>query len=92
MTPAEKLAKAKRRKRPQRNAPAESEVAIWACHVRDVRESLNLSMGDVAKACGLSVSAYFRIEHGYADPCLTSAKRISEFFGRDVWSLWSERL
>lgn len=89
MTPAEKLAKTKRRERPKRNSPPAPQKKVWATALTKRREDLDLSLRDVAKACRLSVASYFRIEHGYADPALSTARRISEFFGCDVWQLWS---
>lgn len=91
MTPAEKVAKSKRRKRPKRNAPPKPQPQVWEPKLREIREELDLSLRDVADSCELSVAAYFRIEHGYADPCLSTARTIAAFFGRDVWELWPKR-
>lgn len=90
MTPAERLAKQKRRQRPKRNGPPAPQPVAWATTLRDRREALGLSMRDVAAACGLGVPSYFRVEHGYADPCLSTALRISRFFGCGVWELWTK--
>jgi transcriptional regulator with XRE-family HTH domain len=91
VTPAEKLSKEKRRTRPKRNAPAKSERRQWGTTLRARREALNLSMRDVALAAGLSVSAYFRIENGYADVSLSNAYRLGVLFGvpiQDIWVKW----
>ena len=91
MTPAEKLSQSKRRKRPKRNDPPAPQAKVWETTLREVRDSLDLSLRDVADSCRLSVASYFRIEHGFADPCLTTARTISAFFGREVWDLWPKR-
>lgn len=91
MTPAERLSKSKRRQRPKRNCPPAPQAKVWETKLREVRESLDLSLRDVAFSCELSVAAYFRIEHGFADPCLSTARTIAAFFGREVWDLWPKR-
>lgn len=57
-----------------------------AC-VREWRESLNLSLRDVAGAVGISVTALHQIEHG-TDPQLTTARKLSEFFQVPTEKLW----
>lgn len=88
-SPAALLAATKSRNRPKRNFPPASEVVVWTTTLRAHREKLNLSMRDVAVSCGLSVSAYFRIEAGYADVALSNAVRIAEFFAVPVAKLWT---
>ena len=88
MTPAEQLAASKPRQRPKRNGPATpSRKAVWAATLRARRESLDLSMRDVAQAVGLSVACYFAVEHG-TDPMLTTARRVADFYGATVEELW----
>lgn len=87
-SPAEQLAETKQRNRPKRNGPAKSEAVLWVTELSKFRESLNLSMRDVAQAVGLSSSAYFRIENGYADVSLSNAMALSEFFGVPIDHLW----
>jgi DNA-binding XRE family transcriptional regulator len=91
-TPAEELAARKPRKHAPRGvAAARKRIRTWRCTLRDRRESLNLSMRDVANAVGLSVTALHQIEHG-TDPQLTTARKLASFFGtseRDLWpALW----
>ena len=92
MTPAETLAATKQRKRPKRNPPSLKmpRKIVWVTTVRDARERLNLSMRDVARSLGMSLSGYWCIELG-ADVNLTNAVKISEFFELSVASLWPAR-
>ncbi len=86
LTPAEELAARK----PPRKAPGSKRLAqpiVWRCRVREFRESLRLSMRDVAQAIDLSPTGLFQIEHG-TDPQLTTARRLAAFFGRSVEELW----
>jgi len=87
-SPAETLSRTKRRQRPKRNPPAASEFAVWECRLEVERCNLNLSMRDVADAVGLSLSAYFRVEKGYADVSLSNAIAIARFFGMSIPVLW----
>lgn len=88
MTPAEQLAKAKTRKRPPRRA-APTRKPVWTCRVRERRESLGLSLRDVAKGAGLSITALWQLEAGH-DTMLTTATRLAHFFGCRVDELWPE--
>lgn len=91
MTPAEHLASTKTRQRPRRNECVKMRHApVWSCRVREVRERLNLSLADVAKAVGLSVTGLFQVEHG-GDPMLSTASKLAAFFGKRVEFLWPER-
>lgn len=47
-------------------------------------------MRDVAESVGLSVSAYFRIEKGYADVSLSNAMNIAKFFGKTICEIWTQ--
>lgn len=87
---AELLSQKKQRSRPRRNPKAKSERILWTTRIAAEREILNLSMRDVADAVGLSLSAYFRIEHGFADVSLSNAYSIASFFGRTVYELWPQ--
>jgi DNA-binding XRE family transcriptional regulator len=85
MTPAEKLAKRKPRKRPRRNA---SKLApVLKCNLREIREALNLSLNVVAAALNLSVSGLFAIEHG-RDTQMTTAKKLAKFYGKTLEEIW----
>ena len=85
-SPALKLAEAKPSRREPRNK-AEPRAAVWDCRLRQLRESLRLSLRDVARAVGLSVTALHQIEHG-SDPMLTTAAKLAAFFGKDIGDLW----
>ncbi len=90
LTPAEQLAANKQRERPKRNYPAKSSVVLWTTKITEHREYLNLAMCDVAKAVGISISAYHRIEKGYSDVSLRNAISIARFFGVTVYELWPQ--
>jgi DNA-binding XRE family transcriptional regulator len=44
-------------------------------------------MDQVAVGVSLSKTAYWQIEHG-GDPMLTSARRIADFFGQKIETIW----
>lgn len=90
MTPAEQLAETKQKQRAARNYPAKRIEQIWVVKLRVLRDAHNLSQREVAHACGLSVSSYNRIEHGVADPQLSSAFSIAEFFDCHPSEIWTE--
>jgi DNA-binding XRE family transcriptional regulator len=89
VTPTQKLAAKKTWHRPARNktSKARTRPVSWECRLREVRESLRLSLRDVAEAVKLSVTALHQIEHG-TDPQLTTARKLATFFGRSVEMLW----
>lgn len=87
MSPAERLAKRRPRKRERRN---ESKFApIVHCGVREIRESINLSLRESAEAIGLSISGMFAIEHG-GNVTMEVALRISKFYGKPLDELWRQ--
>ena len=88
MTPAEKLSKAKRRCKPRASNPQPKKVVL-RCRLRESREALRLSIADVAKACGMSVSGLWQIEMG-GDPQMTTARKLAKFFGKTTDELWSD--
>jgi DNA-binding XRE family transcriptional regulator len=89
-TPAEELAARKPRKRAPRNEAAPRK-RTWRCTIRDRRESLNLSLRDVANAVGVSTTTLHQIEHG-TDPQLTTARKLALFFGANEQDLWPARV
>ena len=89
MTPAEKLAARKPWRRQPRNGVAVRRT-VWRCRLREVRESLRISLRDVAKECGFSVSALWQVEMG-GDPMLTTARKLAAFFGKSVEELWPKK-
>ena len=91
-TPAEQLAKTKRRRKPRRLGQGKvANRKHWVCKMADLRESLGLSIRDVAEACGFSVAGLWQIEHG-TDPMLRSAATLAAFYGKQIHELWPERL
>lgn len=90
MTPAEKLAKKKPWMRGKRNGPPHPRRVVWICRVREVRESLRISIKDVAKALGMSISGLWQIEMG-SDPMLTTVRMLCAFFGKTEMELWPEK-
>lgn len=92
ISPAEQLAKTKQHRKPRRLGQGNvTNRKVWVCKIADLRESLGLSIRDVAEACGFSIAGLWQMEHG-TDPMLTSAARLAEFYGKRVHELWPERL
>lgn len=82
MTPAERFAAKKVRK------PASTgRKTVWVCRVRELRESLGLTLRDVERATGVSNATVCHIEQGF-DPQLSTARKLAEFFGTTVEHLW----
>ncbi len=90
-SPAELLAEKKTWQRPPRNRSNYVRKTTWRVVVRELRESMRLSLDDVAKAVGLSKTCYWQIEQG-VDLRVTSARRIATFFGKSIEELWTELL
>ncbi len=89
MTPAEKLSAAKPWRRSPRNKVSPRK-RFWNTRLREVREELRISLKDVAKAVGMSVTAIWQLEMG-TDPMLSTARKLASFYGMDVWVLWPSR-
>jgi len=88
MTPAEKLAKEKSWKRSPRNKADFPGKVQWPDNgLREIRESLRLSLREVAKAVGLSINSYWCIEKG-RDLVMTNAVKIAAFYGKPVTEIW----
>lgn len=90
MTPAEKLAAAKPPRKHRAGCVTSKRKVVWQCRVLQERESLRLSLRDVAQAIGLSQTGLWDIEHG-TEVMLTTARKLSEFFGRPIEELWPAR-
>lgn len=86
-SPAEKLADAKPRRSPNRK-PLRN--AVWKSALRSVRDRLGLTLDDVATAVGMSKPGYWAVEQG-GDPALTTARKLADFFGLPIETLWLER-
>jgi predicted transcriptional regulator len=91
MSPAERLAANKQRKRPKRNSGIGPRTIKLRCTARAMRESLNLSLRDVATSVGISVSGLHAVEYG-CDVQITTALRLCEFYGCGLESLWGAML
>lgn len=81
MTPAEHAARSKAKKKKFHLHPH------WAPTLREVRNSLGLSLYDVKQATGIAESAMSRIERG-TDPMLSTALKLAVYYGRPVEVLW----
>jgi len=91
MTPAERFAKHKPMLRGKRNGPPTSPRRVfWVCTIRELRESLRISLRDVARACKMGVPTLWMIEMG-GDVRMTTARKLADFFGRTVEELWPKR-
>jgi transcriptional regulator with XRE-family HTH domain len=56
--------------------------------IRELRETNNLSLRDLAQKCGLSINAISRIERGQNSPTVSSLQRIADGLGISVVSLF----
>lgn len=88
-SPAEILASKRPIKRAARNTKPYTRKTTWKCRLREIRVELRLSMDEVVKALGISKTAYWQIEKG-GDPMLTTAVKISRFFGTKIDFIWPE--
>ena len=75
-TPAEQMAANKAKRQASMN-----------CKLGEFRNALGLSLRDVASAVGLTAQAIVKIEQGN-DVLLSSAKKISVFFGKNIEDIW----
>jgi transcriptional regulator with XRE-family HTH domain len=85
MSPAEKLAQSKTRRR---KLDIEAE---WDCKIRGLRESLGLSMLDVTNATGIQPSSQSLAERG-KDLNLSTAYKLAKFYGKTIEELWPDRV
>lgn len=84
-TPAEELAAAKSAA-PARITPARKD-GVLICKCRELRQSLRLTIADVVMATGISAAGYHAIEQG-CETTITTARKLSVFFGRSIDELW----
>lgn len=49
-----------------------------------LRKKINLTQSDIASKLGITTSYYGMIEQGTRTPSLTLAKKISNFFNKDI--------
>lgn len=90
MSPAEKLS-SKRKPKPTKDGVPSGRKTPFICHAREIRLSLGLSIRDVCDAIEMSVGGMFEIERG-TDPQVTTALKISAFYGKTVHELWERRI
>lgn len=88
-SPAEELAAKKPWRREPRNVDYKRKKTWKKCQLRKLRESLRLSLSDVAQAVGYGVTTIHQLEHG-TDPMLTTAKKLATFFGVSVDAIWGD--
>ncbi len=89
---AETMSATHPRKRARRNRSIiGTRYVVWACRIREKRESLNISLDNVAKAIGIAKNTLWQIEQG-GDPQLVTAMKIAEFFGCRVETLWPKKV
>lgn len=89
MTPAEQCARAKAEATRGPRNQKELRDAKWRCRLREARERVGLTLGDVAGAMKMSKCSMHRIEHG-SDLRHTTARKLAAFFGVGVDELWPE--
>jgi transcriptional regulator with XRE-family HTH domain len=85
MSPAEKVSKSKPKRQ---KIHVESE---WNCKIRELRESLGLSMQEVTKATGIQPSSQSLAERG-KDLNLSTAYKLAKFYGKTIEELWPDRV
>jgi DNA-binding XRE family transcriptional regulator len=90
VTPAEKLAKKKTRKRAARNQ-ANRLLGIHRCSIREIREAIGISLNDAAKGVGISPAGMSVIERG-SDVTLSTMKKLVVFYGKGLDELWPRGL
>lgn len=83
MTPAERIAATKK---PHKAKPLPA-CPVLVCTIRSVRQSLRLSLRDVAKATNLAIANIHRVERG-GDVQLTTARALAKFYGKTLEELW----
>lgn len=90
MTPAEKLAKAKNRKKktPWGERTKEKRPTLFATGAKELRTELGLTQTEVAEAIGTTTSSIISAEMGF-DMYLSTALKLAAFYGRTVEQIWS---
>lgn len=59
---------------------AKVRVALRSGKARELRESLLLSQGDIARECGVTATAVSRWESGKTSPRAASARKLSRLY------------
>ena len=67
---------------------ARPEIPVLICRLRAIRATLRLSMNDVAQAAQIKHQSLSIIESG-GNVKLTTALRLSAFFGMPITAIWS---
>lgn len=88
MSPAEKVAASKPPKPKSKGSPR-GAIPTWVSRLRETRSALGLTMAEAAAGVELSIGGLCFLEYG-ADPHLTTALRIAEFYGKSIKELWPE--
>jgi transcriptional regulator with XRE-family HTH domain len=84
MIPAEKSAK-------QNRKPKTYCRVAWRSELFRIRKSWGLTLRQVAKGTGISISTLNRAERG-ADIYLSHATKIAKYFGLTILELWPPKL
>jgi DNA-binding XRE family transcriptional regulator len=85
-SPAEQLAETIVRTRKHRKTSSKRK-AVWNCLIRPERERLGLTLRETADAVGMTQAGLSVIELG-SDPMLTTAFKLSAFYGKPINVLW----
>lgn len=83
-SPAELLAK-KLKSKASKRRPIKK---VWNCRLREMRLALGLRQSAVSAAVGLSPTGYHQAENDGRDVMLTTAVKLSEFFGKPIQEIW----
>lgn len=65
----------------------DTTYGVMKTNIRVMRNILDLTQGDVAKATGLSESCLCKIEKG-REPLVSTAFVIADFYGKEVTEIW----
>lgn len=56
--------------------------------LKNARQQKGLDVSDIAKILNISASFYYKIESGIRNPNIQLAKKMSDFFQRDIEDLF----
>ena len=90
MTPAEKLAERLKLKKPSKFRSRMLKNVTWNCRVRDRRLAHNLTLREVAEACGISHTSVYFAENGKG-VTLIIAYKLAKLFGCTIEELWTPK-
>lgn len=91
LSPAEMLAAQKKLNPQPYGKLVRRYKCVWVCKIKDMRNALGLSLRDIEQATGINNVTLSFIERG-AEPTLSNAYRLAEFFGKPLNEIWPEKI